>query len=37
MILEAAADYDGMGEAAQRSLIERARHDDSPVPEQLHH
>jgi aryl-alcohol dehydrogenase-like predicted oxidoreductase len=37
MILEAAADYDGMGEAAQRSLIEGARHDDSPVPEQLHH
>ncbi|MFB6074262.1 MAG: aldo/keto reductase [Haloarculaceae archaeon] len=37
MILEAAADYDGMDEAAQRSLIEAARHDDSPVPEQLHH
>ncbi|MXR40431.1 aldo/keto reductase [Halobaculum sp. WSA2] len=37
MILEAAADYDGLDEAAQRSLIEAARHDDSPVPEQLHH
>jgi aryl-alcohol dehydrogenase-like predicted oxidoreductase len=37
MILEAAADYDGMDEAAQRSLIEASRHDDSPVPEQLHH
>jgi len=37
MILEAAADYDGMDEVAQRSLIERVRHDDSPVPEQLHH
>ena len=37
MMLEAAADYDGMDEAAQRSLIEGSRHDDSPVPEQLHH
>ena len=37
MVLEAAADYEGMDEAAQRSLIERVRHDDSPVPEQLHH
>ncbi|WP_018256278.1 aldo/keto reductase [Halomicrobium katesii] len=37
MILEAAADYEEMDEAAQRSLIERVRHDDSPVPEQLHH
>jgi len=37
MICEAAADYDGMDESAQRSLIEASRHDDSPVPEQLHH
>lgn len=37
MILEAAADYDGMDATAQRSLVERVRHDDSPVPEQLHH
>lgn len=37
MILEAAADCDGMDATAQRSLIERVRHDDSPVPEQLHH
>jgi len=37
MILEAAADYDGMDATAQRSLIERVRHDESPVPEQLHH
>ncbi|MGQ3329206.1 aldo/keto reductase [Halorubrum sp. FL23] len=37
MILEAAAGYDGMDEAARRSLIERVRHDESPVPEQLHH
>ncbi|WP_225333580.1 aldo/keto reductase [Halomicrobium urmianum] len=37
MILEAAAGYEGMDEAAQRSLIERSRHEDSPVPEQLHH
>ncbi|MFC6730003.1 aldo/keto reductase [Natronoarchaeum mannanilyticum] len=37
MVLDAAERFDGMDEAAQRSLIERARHDDSPVPEQLHH
>ena len=37
MILDAANQYDGMDEAAQRSLVERSRHDDSPVPEQLHH
>jgi len=34
MILDAASRYDGMDEAAQRSLVEGARHDDSPVPEQ---
>ncbi|WP_254271975.1 aldo/keto reductase [Haloarcula marina] len=37
MVLDAADRYDGMDEAAQRSLVEEARHDDSPVPEQLHH
>jgi aryl-alcohol dehydrogenase-like predicted oxidoreductase len=37
MVLDAADRYDGMDEAAQRSLVERVRHDDSPVPEQLHH
>lgn len=37
MVLDAAVNYDGMDEAAQRSLIERLRHDESPVPEQLHH
>ena len=37
MVLDAAGRFDGMDEAAQRSLIERLRHDDSPVPEQLHH
>jgi aryl-alcohol dehydrogenase-like predicted oxidoreductase len=37
MVLHAASQYDGMDEAAQRSLIERLRHDESPVPEQLHH
>jgi aryl-alcohol dehydrogenase-like predicted oxidoreductase len=37
MVLDAAVRYDGMDEAAQRSLIERLRHDESPVPEQLHH
>jgi aryl-alcohol dehydrogenase-like predicted oxidoreductase len=36
MVLDAAANYDGMDEAAQRSLIEGTRHDDSPVPAQLH-
>ncbi|MFB6154815.1 MAG: aldo/keto reductase [Haloferacaceae archaeon] len=37
MVLDAAARYDGMDEAAQRSLVERVRHDESPVPRQLHH
>ncbi|KTG27702.1 aldo/keto reductase [Haloferax profundi] len=37
MVLDAAQRYDGMDEAAQRSLIERLRHEESPVPEQLHH
>jgi hypothetical protein len=37
MMLEAAADYEEMDEATQRTLVERSRHDDSPVPEQLHH
>ncbi|QLG26654.1 aldo/keto reductase [Halorarum halophilum] len=37
MVLDAAERYDGMDEAAQRSLIERLRHEQSPVPEQLHH
>lgn len=37
MVLDAAERYDGMDEAAQRSLVEKLRHDESPVPEQLHH
>ncbi|WP_126662212.1 aldo/keto reductase [Haloterrigena salifodinae] len=37
MVLDAATRYDGMAESEQRSLVEEARHDDSPVPEQLHH
>jgi aryl-alcohol dehydrogenase-like predicted oxidoreductase len=37
MVVDAAQRYDGMDEAAQRSLVERVRHDESPVPEQLHH
>lgn len=37
MVLDAARRYDGMDESAQRSLVERVRHDESPVPEQLHH
>ncbi|WP_435347626.1 aldo/keto reductase [Haloarchaeobius sp. HRN-SO-5] len=37
MVLDAADRFDGMDDAAQRSLVERLRHDESPVPEQLHH
>ncbi len=37
MVLDAAQRYDGMDEPAQRSLVERLRHEESPVPEQLHH
>jgi aryl-alcohol dehydrogenase-like predicted oxidoreductase len=37
MVLDAARRYDGMDESTQRSLVERLRHDESPVPEQLHH
>jgi hypothetical protein len=37
MVLDAAERFEGMDEAAQRSLLESARHDDSPVPQQLHH
>jgi aryl-alcohol dehydrogenase-like predicted oxidoreductase len=37
MVLDAAERYDGMDDAAQRSLVERLRHEESPVPEQLHH
>jgi len=36
-VLHAAKQYEPMDEAAQRSLIEAARHDESPVPQQLHH
>ena len=37
MILDAADRFDGMDDAAQRALVEQSRHDESPVPEQLHH
>lgn len=37
MALDAADRFNGMDEPAQRSLIERLRHAESPVPEQLHH
>jgi aryl-alcohol dehydrogenase-like predicted oxidoreductase len=37
MVLDAVARYDGMDDTAQRSLVERVRHEESPVPEQLHH
>jgi len=36
-VADAAERYDGMDESARRSLVERLRHEDSPVPEQLHH
>lgn len=36
-VLEAADRYDGMDEPARRSLVEKVRHHDTPVPEQLHH
>lgn len=36
MVLHAASEYDGMDESAQQSLVDRLRHADSPVPEQLH-
>ena len=37
MVLDAAERYDGMDEATQRSLVERHREAESPVPQQLHH
>ncbi|RKD95451.1 aldo/keto reductase [Halopiger aswanensis] len=37
MVLDAADRYEELSESEQRSLIEQARHDESPVPEQLHH
>ncbi len=37
MVLDAAERYDGMDEAAQRSLLDRHRDEESPVPQQLHH
>ncbi|MFB6295577.1 MAG: aldo/keto reductase [Halobacteriales archaeon] len=37
MALSAADRYEPMDGAAQRSLIEEAGHDESPVPQQLHH
>ncbi|GAB3671824.1 aldo/keto reductase [Halopiger thermotolerans] len=37
MVLDAADRYEELSETEQRSLIEEARHDESPVPEQLHH
>jgi aryl-alcohol dehydrogenase-like predicted oxidoreductase len=37
MVLDAAARFDGMDDPAQRALVEQARHERSPVPEQLHH
>jgi len=36
-VLDAAESYEPIDESARRSLIEELRHDDSPVPEQLHH
>ncbi|WP_435095215.1 aldo/keto reductase [Halarchaeum sp. P4] len=37
MVLDAARRYGGMEEATQRALVEKLRHEETPVPEQLHH
>jgi len=37
MALDAAERHEPLDEAGRRSLIEQRRHEDSPVPEQLHH
>ncbi|MFW5905724.1 MAG: aldo/keto reductase, partial [archaeon] len=37
MVLDAGDRFEELDEAAQRSIVEQSRHDESPVPEQLHH
>ncbi|WP_181686600.1 aldo/keto reductase [Halorhabdus salina] len=37
MVLSAGDRYEALDEAAQRAIVEDARHAESPVPEQLHH
>lgn len=37
MVVNAAEQYEQMDDATKRSVIERLRHEESPVPEQLHH
>ncbi len=37
MVVDAAEQYEGMDDATKRSVIERLRHEESSVPEQLHH
>jgi len=37
MVADAATRYAGMDDATQRSLIAESRHEETPVPEQLHH
>ncbi|WP_136686553.1 aldo/keto reductase [Halorhabdus amylolytica] len=37
MVLDAGDRFEELDEAAQRAIVEQARHDESPVPEQLHH
>ncbi|QGN06503.1 aldo/keto reductase [Halorhabdus sp. CBA1104] len=37
MVLSAGDRYEALDEAAQRAIVEQARHAESPVPEQLHH
>ncbi|WP_135662364.1 aldo/keto reductase [Halorhabdus rudnickae] len=37
MVLDAGDRFEELDEATQRAIVEDARHDESPVPEQLHH
>jgi len=37
MVLDAGDRFAELDEATQRAMVEEARHDESPVPEQLHH
>jgi len=37
MVLDAGDRFEKLDESAQRAIVEQARHDESPVPEQLHH
>ncbi|MFB6202749.1 MAG: aldo/keto reductase [Halorhabdus sp.] len=37
LVLDAGDRFDDLDEAAQRAIVEGARNEESPVPEQLHH